>query len=79
MNAKVISAAIGFTLMVVSRSPVTVTVGHVPLHIPVALIFAAAVFLACAALAVVVIRALHRAVSCPHMRTREQQQQLTGA
>ena len=69
MNVKVISAIIGFTLMVISRSPVTVTVAGVPLHVPVALIAAGAVFGACAVAAVVLVRILHRVASCPHLRT----------
>ena len=69
MNVKVISAAFGFILMVISHSPVTVTVGGVPFHIPVALIATVAVFGACAVAAVVLVRVLHRVASCPHMRT----------
>ena len=69
MNVKVISAVIGFTLMVISRSPVTVTVGGVPFHIPVPLIAAVAVFGACAVATVILVRVLHRMSSCPHLRT----------
>ena len=69
MNAKVISAVIGFILMVASRSPVSVTVGGASFHIPVPLIAAGVVFLACAVATVILVRILHRVASCPHMRT----------
>ena len=69
MSAKVISAVIGFTLMVASHSPVAVSVGGVTLHVPVPLIFAAVVFGACAVVTVLVVKALHRMASCPHLRT----------
>jgi len=69
MSVKVISAILGFTLMVISHSPVTVTVAGVSLHVPVALIAAGAVFGACAVAAVILIRVLHRVASCPHVHT----------
>jgi hypothetical protein len=69
VNIKVISAAFGFVLMVMSHSPVTVAVGGVTLHVPVPLIAAGAVFAACAVATVILVRVLHRVASCPHLRT----------
>lgn len=69
MSAKVISAVVGFTLMMASRSPVAVTVGGATVHIPVPLIFAAVVFGACAVVTVLVVKSLARFHSCPHLRT----------
>ncbi len=69
MSARLVSAALGVLLMIVSHSPVAVSVAGVTLHVPVAVIAASAVFLACAIGAVVLVRVLHRLQSCPHLRT----------
>ncbi len=69
MSARIVSAAIGVLLMIVSHSPVAVSVAGVTLHVPVAVIAASAVALACAAGAVALVVFLHHIQSCPHLRT----------
>ncbi len=69
MSARIVSATLAVLLMIVSHSPVTLTVAGVPLHVPVAVIAASAVFGACGIGALVLVRVLHRLSSCPHLRT----------
>ncbi len=69
MSARAASAVLGFILMVTSHSPVAFTVSGVTIHVPVPLIAAAAVALACLALTLAAVRMLHGFRSCPHLRT----------
>ena len=69
MSARAVSAVLGFILMAVSRSPVAVTVAGVTVHVPIPVIAAGAVALACLALTLAAVRVLHGFRSCPHLRT----------